>query len=169
MAKKDDKKSKKKDDDKGEDSGGDKKKLVIVAVVVLAISYFMFGRGGGGAEGATTTTTTIPISEEAEGAVLDVGSLTVNLPGEPVHFARVSVAVVLVEGTDPLVVEGKFPLLLDATLTEMAKTDADTLRTVEGQDALRKALSEKAREIYNDEEEGVRLVKRVVLTELLIQ
>ena len=138
-------------------------------LVVAAAAYFFVFSGGSADAEAMAPTTTIALSEEAEGAILPVGALTVNLTDETPHFARVAFSVVLVEGTDPLVVEAKFPLMLDAALRELADFTSVELRTLAGQERLREALSEQAAALLNDEEEGVRLVTRVVLTDLLVQ
>ena len=92
-----------------------------------------------------------------------------NLSGEGTRFGRVAFSLVLVEGVDPLTVEGKLPLILDAALIELANFTAEDLLDASGQDDLRRALSESAREILNDEEEQERIVKRVILTDLLVQ
>ena len=162
-------------DDASEDSSEKKKgklnpkTLAIVAVVIGAAGYYFLGSGGGDPVAAGVPTTTIPLEEEADGAILSAGTLTVNLSGEGTRFGRVAFSLVLVEGVDPLTVEGKLPLILDAALIELANFTADDLLDASGQDDLRRALSESAREILNDEEEQERIVKRVILTDLLVQ
>lgn len=159
----------KSDSKESKDGGlGGKLKIVGAVVISLAAGYFFFGRGGASAETAVTTTT-IPLTEESEGAVAEVGTLTVNLADESPRFARVGVALVLVEGTDPLLVEGKFPLVLDAVLSEVGQFTAAELLSENGFDELRSRIGVHAVEIYNDEDEGERVVKRIVLTELLVQ
>ncbi len=159
------------ENDDADDASGKKKKLMMGAggLVFAAAAYFFVFSGSGADAEAMAPPTTMALSEEAEGAILPVGSLTVNLTDETPHFARVAFSVVLVEGTDPLVVEGKFALLLDAALRELADFTSVELRTLAGQERLRTALSEQAAELLNDEEEGERLVTRVVLTDLLVQ
>lgn len=158
-------------DDAADAAAAKKKKMMmgVGGLVVAAAAYFFVFSGGSADAEAMAPTTTIALSEEAEGAILPVGALTVNLTDETPHFARVAFSVVLVEGTDPLVVEAKFPLMLDAALRELADFTSVELRTLAGQERLREALSEQAAALLNDEEEGVRLVTRVVLTDLLVQ
>jgi len=168
-------------DEKPEEKGDDKKskmnpKVIGAVVVVLGAAwYFFLGPGGGSEAQAAVTTTTITLDEEGDGAILPVGTLTVNLTGEGTRFGRVAFALVLVEGVDPLTVEGKLPLILDAALSELAGFTAEDLLDNSGQEKLRSVLSSRARELLNteqDEEAGVvaeRIVKRVVLTDLLVQ
>ncbi|MCP3935849.1 MAG: flagellar basal body-associated FliL family protein [Actinomycetia bacterium] len=161
-------------DDKDGDDGGKeggkgglmgKLKFVIVGVVALGAGYFLFGGGGG--ESSAGPTTTIALEDLNDGAILAVGTLTVNLTDEQPHFGRVAFSVVLVEGTDPLPIEPQLPLLLDAALKRLSSYTADELRTTQGQERLRNELSSDAIELLNDETD--RVVKRVVLTDLLVQ
>lgn len=160
---------KKDKDDKG--GLGGKLKLVGIVVVTLAVGYFMFGRGGAAAEAAVTTT--IPLTEETEGSIIQAGTLTVNLADEQARYAKVGVALVLVEGADALAVEAKLPLVLDAVLSEVRAMTADELLSSDGFDRVRSAIGDAAIGIYNEPSEDglpeVRVVKRVVLTELLVQ
>lgn len=164
-----------KDDDgaAGDDAAAaaKKKKLMMIvgAVVVAGAGYTFLGGGGDASAESMGPTTTIALSEEVDGLILPVGTLTVNLADETPHFARVAFSVVLIEGVDPTLIEPKFALLLDAALRELAPFDAVQLRTLEGQELLRTKLSEQAIELLNDEEEAVRVVKRVILTDLLVQ
>lgn len=143
------------------------KLLAIVGVVVAAAAYFFLFSGGGEVAEAGVTTTTISLAEEEDGAIIASGTLTVNLADPGVRFGRVSFALVLVLGVDPLTVEPKLPLILDAALSELAGFSADDLLGLDGQERLRSVLSDRAREILNSEDE--RIVKRVVLTDLLVQ
>jgi len=168
-------------DEKPEDKGDDKKskmnpKVIGIVVVVLgAAGYFFLGPGGDAAAEVSVTTTTISLEEEADGAILPVGTLTVNLAGQGTRFGRVAFALVLVEGVDPLIIEPKLPLVLDAALAELAGFTAEELLEGSGQEKLRAVLSERARDLLNtdqDDEANVvaeRIVKRVVLTDLLVQ
>ncbi len=164
----DDEKKEKGDKEKG---GGGKIKIIGIIVATLAVGYFLFGRGGAAEAGPPPTT--IPLSEEPEGAIVTAGTLTVNLADESPRYAKVGVALVLVEGADPLLVEGQLPLILDAVLSEVSAMSADELLSSSGFDTLRNSIGDAAVNIYNDvPEDGtpeVRVVKRVVLTELLVQ
>jgi flagellar basal body-associated protein FliL len=158
----------------GKEKGGMAGKLKLVGVIVatLGVAYFLFGRGGASAE-TPVTTTTIPLSEEAEGAIVTAGTLTVNLADETPRYAKVGVALVLVEGSDPLQVESKLPLILDAVLSHVSNMTAEQLLSPSGFETLRQTLTTAAAEIYNETPDDgspeIRVVKRVVLTELLVQ
>jgi len=156
-------------EDAKEKSGGkfNPKMIAIVVVVLGGAGYYFMGGGGTEPVDASVTTTTIPLDEEADGPILSAGTLTVNLAGEGTRFGRVSFSLVLVEGVDPLTIEPKLPLVLDAALTELAAFSASDLLGASGQEQLRTVLSDRAREILNDEDE--RVVKRIVLTDLLVQ
>lgn len=151
----------------GEKKGGlmGKLKFVIVGVVALGAGYFLFGGGGG--ETSAAPTTTVALADLPDGSILPVGSLTVNLSDEQPHFGRVAFSVVLVEGADPLSIEPKLPLLLDAALKRLSSYTAEDLRSSAGQERLRNELSADAVDLLNDETS--RVVKRVVLTDLLVQ
>ena len=162
---------KKKKDNEAEDEeekggGGLKKKLLIVGAVGVAV-YMFFFRGGGSESEAAVTTTTIAIDDELPGEVVDVGVMTVNLADVEPRFARVGVALVLVEGVDPTAVEPKFALVKDALLTQLATYSANDILGIAGQELLRRDLTTRAREIYNVDDE--RVVIRVVFTDLLVQ
>jgi flagellar basal body-associated protein FliL len=94
----DPKKAKK--NNKGEEGGegkkkkGRKKKILILLVVGVG-GYMMFGRSSGALVDAGLDP--IPLSEEVGGAVVEVGTLTVNLADEAPRYVKVGVALVLVE------------------------------------------------------------------------
>ncbi len=159
-------KKKKDDDAKDEGDAAKKKKMMIIGgVVVAAAGYFFLGSGGDAAEAAPPTT--LALADEADGLILPVGALTVNLADETPHFARIAFSVVLIEMVDPTLVEPKMALLLDAALREMATFSAEELRSVQGQELLRSKLSAQAIALLNTED--ARFVKRVILTDLLVQ
>ena len=179
-AKKEKKAKKAKEGEEGEEGAkkkkkGGKKKILILLVVGVG-GYMMFGRSSGASADESPP---IPLSEEAEGAVVEVGTLTVNLADEAPRYVKVGVALVLVEGADPLSVAGKFPLVLDAVLTEISSMTAVELLSDTGFEEAKRRIGDQAIGIYNEEavydEEtgtetgGVRTVKRIVLTELLVQ
>jgi len=127
---------------------------VVVLVVVVVAGWWLFLR---------------PAADEEEPPVVDgeivaLDPLTTTLGVDSPSHARVALAVVLAEGADPADVEARTPLLQDALLREVARMRADELRSAEGSDALRTRLTVDAKEIWGDE-----VVRRVVLTELLVQ
>jgi flagellar basal body-associated protein FliL len=100
---------------------------------------------------------------ELDGEIVALPPMTTTVGEASMHHARVAVAVVLSHGQDPAVVEMRAPLLQDALLRELAEMDGPTVRSAEGSDALRAALSREAEDIWGDD-----VVRRVILTELLI-
>lgn len=149
--------------------GGGKSKMMMfggIAVAVAALAYAFVLKPSAPAAPAEEAH-----AEPVPGAVVDVGQMTVNL-ADADRFARVSFAVVLVEGAEAGGghgggeggVEAKFPLLKEAVLFEFSKLTSDQLRAPGGLDAISKIVSERARAIYEHGE-----VMRVVFTELLVQ
>lgn len=134
-----------------------RKKLVVLLLllVVAGAGGWWFFLGPANAEEAV---------EDVDGAIVPVEPMTTTVGHSALRHARVSIGVVLVNDTAPDVIAPKLPLLQDALLREMAALSADELRTVEGSDGLRTRLSAEARAIWGDD-----LVRRVILTELLVQ
>lgn len=131
--------------------------LVLVLVVLLlgggAAAWFLLGGDGDDAP-----------AEAVDGAIVPLEPLTTTLGEAGLRHARISVALVLADGESPSVVAPKQALLLDAVLREVARMDGDHLRSAEGSDQLRERLSGAAQDIWGEE-----VVRRVVLTELLVQ
>lgn len=103
-------------------------------------------------------------AQPEEGEIVDVAELTVNVAGDSVHYARVGFAVVLSADAPADVVTPELALLKDAAISEIGRFSAEELRTPEGGDALRAALTTRARELWPGGE-----VLRVVLTGLVVQ
>lgn len=144
-----------------ESSGsGGKRTRLIIAVVVLALAAVaakMFLLPGAAAESG-------PPPAPEEGAVVTIGQMTTSLAGGGSHYARVELAAVADAATDATALEERFPLMRDQALTVLMGFSAEELRTVEGADALRAALTERAQEVWEEGE-----VLRIVLTDLLVQ
>ena len=139
---------------------GGRVKLLVVALVVLA----------GAGVGAKTFLLPAPAADEGapavveEGPVVTIGQMTTSLAGEGTHYARVDLAAVTNAAADPASLEERFPLMRDEALDVLMGFSAQDLRTVEGADRLRTALTARAQEVWEDEQ-----VLRVVLTDLLVQ
>ncbi|MEX2548934.1 MAG: flagellar basal body-associated FliL family protein [Nitriliruptoraceae bacterium] len=135
-----------------------KKLLLIGAVVIVLIAgaaaWWLFLKPAGD-----------EVAPEAiDGEIVIFEPLTTTLGVSSPRHARVSLAVVLTEDADPTLIEARKPLLQDALLQEIAVMQADQLRSSEGMAQLRAALTEDAISIW-----GADTVRRVVLTELLVQ
>lgn len=138
-----------------------RRKLVVVLVLAIVLG------GSGGAAGWWFFLRDVPPAEAEEpedGEIIRLEPLTTTLGEATLRHARVAMAVVLVEGEDPVEAELKAPELQDALLREVATMDADELRSAEGSERLRQQLTTDARRIWGDE-----VVRRVLLTELLVQ
>lgn len=151
----------------------DRKKLMMIGAVVLVVAggaYFKLGKSADPAAAAVPGAAPAAVAAPVEGAIVEIGSLTVNLSAPQLHYARVNFSVVLSEGTPEDVVRPKFPLLKDAAITEVGRSTPDALVTTEGVDDLRARLTERAREIYPpDVPEGTSPVLRIIFTELVVQ
>ena len=145
--------------DASADAKGGKRKLVVVAVVVLAVVAVvakMFLLPSGAADG--------PPPPPEEGTVVTIGQMTTSLAGGGTHYARVEIAAVANAAADATALEERFPLMRDEALSVLMGFTPDQLRTVEGADALRAALTDAAQEVWEDDQ-----VLRIVLTDLLVQ
>lgn len=141
-----------------DDAGGGRGKLI----VILAVVVLLLGGGGG-----VWWFVLAPDEEPAppgDGAIVAIEPLTTTTGEDTMRHARVGIAVVLVEGQLPEVLDEHLPLLQDELLREIAGMNADQLRSVAGSEELRSRMSEHAVEIWGEE-----VVRRVVLTELLLQ
>lgn len=140
--------------------------LALVAVVVLgaggAAAWFLVLAPGPDAE--VEAEADAEQAPPVDGAIVDVTNFTASLAGPDAHFAKVGFAVVLREDAVTEQVSPRFPLLRDAALSVLARTEAPALRSADGQDRLRADLSAAAQEVWPDGE-----VLRVVLTELVVQ
>jgi flagellar protein FliL len=101
---------------------------------------------------------------DVDGPIVAVPPMTTTVGQSALHHARVSLAVVLTDGADAEDITPRIPLLQDALLQQMATVSADELRSAEGSAALRDRLSDQARAIWGED-----VVRRVILTELLVQ
>ncbi len=99
----------------------------------------------------------------AEGEVVRLDPMTTTVGGPTVRHARLTMALVLVEGVDPQRIEGRVPLLQDALLLELSTMSGEQLHRTEGARALRERMTGHAHDIWDDE-----VVSRVVFTELVI-
>lgn len=138
----------------GEEGGRGRLMMIVAAVLVLLVGAAVWWFVLADHEPAPP----------ADGEVVVLPSLTTTTGSATLRHARISMGIVLVEGQDPDVLGLRAPLLQDALLREIALMDADTLRSGEGSDQLRRALTADAIDIWGEE-----VVRRVILTELLVQ
>ncbi|HEY8339789.1 MAG TPA: flagellar basal body-associated FliL family protein [Egibacteraceae bacterium] len=131
---------------------------VLVGLAVGAAAYLVLLKPNDPA-----AATEVPAAPE-EGEIVDVAELTVNVRGDGLRYARVGFAVVLAADASADAVTPDLPLLKDAAISEIGRFTAEQLRTPEGGDALRSALTKRAARLWPDGE-----VLRVVLTSLVVQ
>lgn len=106
-----------------------------------------------------------PVADEVvEGEIVTLDPLTTTTGTASLHHARVGLAIVLTEDGDEEAIRARTPLIQDALLRAVAERDADTLRSAEGSEQLRRDLTDEAHQIWSPEE-----ISRVVLVELLVQ
>lgn len=129
--------------------------LVGAVVVAVAAAAWWFLLGPASAE---------EVIPDEDGEIVALEPMTTTVGKDGVAHARVAVAVVLTVPADPSVVEPREALLYDALLREVSALGASELRGSEGSEGLRQRLSAAAREIWGED-----VVRRVVLTELLVQ
>lgn len=140
-----------------EGAGGRGKLIVLVVLAALLLA-------GGAAAWWFLSPGEDPDREPVDGPIVPIEPLTTTTGNDSLRHARIGMAVVLAEGQDAEVVSERLPLLQDALLREIAGMSADELRSIDGSEGLRVRLSNHARDIWGEE-----VVRRVVLTELLLQ
>jgi len=152
-------KKKKEKKPKGDKKKGGKKKLIILLVLLLgggfAAKTFLLGGGA-------------PAKAEPEppapGEIIEIDPLTVNLADPGLHYARVGLGVVLVEGAVSDPVNAHIALLKDAAISIVGRYESTVLATSKGQNQLRKQLTTMAQKLFDGD-----VVLEVVLTELVVQ
>ena len=142
-----------------EPTGGSRRRRLLVVGLPLTLAVLL--AAGWWAMGLADAAEEIP---DVDGEIVPLEPLTTTVGEHGIHHARVGIAIVLTVEATAEDVTPRTALLKDALLRQVAGTDADTVRSAEGSDRLRAALSETAREIWGEE-----VVRRVVLTELLVQ
>jgi flagellar protein FliL len=141
-----------------EEAPRSKRKLVLVALLVA-----LLGVGGGGWWYLGPAAADEP-PVDADGEIVPVPAMTTTVGESHLQHARVSLGIVLQHDADPAVIRPQIPLLQDALLREMAAMSAEELRGTVGSSALRERLGAEARAIWGED-----VVRRVILTELLVQ
>ncbi len=134
-----------------------RRRLLLIGLPLVVVALAIGGWWIGFADAAEE----VP---DVDGEIVPLEPLTTTVGEHGIHHARVGVAIVLTVRAEPEDVTPRTALLQDALLREVAAMDADTVRSSEGSDQLRERLSATAREIWGEE-----VVRRVVLTELLVQ
>lgn len=102
--------------------------------------------------------------EVTDGEVVVLEPLTTTTGNATLRHARISLGIVLTDRAEPGDVRPQVALLQDELLRLVAEMDGDQLRGPQGSAMLRGSLTETAHELWGED-----VVRRVVLTELLVQ
>lgn len=147
-------------------AGGKGRKMLLVGVVlgVAAVAaWFLLLAPAPAPPPGEAAAEPEPAASPSEGAVHEVATLTVNLDDPELRYARVQFGVVAdaAATVDPT---PRMPLLRDRAISTIAGFTPARLRTVDGHEELRAALTADAHEVWPDGE-----VVRVVLYDLIVQ
>lgn len=144
-----------------------KKKKMIIGGVLAAGAVYRFVLSGG-----EPPPDALALAEEAaaelvvaEGEIIQIPEMTLNLADiDELHFARIGLAVVLLEGEDPVIAQTKMPLVQDVVVDVIGDMTFEELRVPGAKEDLRTVISEKAREAFDGE-----MVSRVLFTSFVMQ
>lgn len=140
--------------------GGRKKLRLIVVLLVVALA------GTAGLKMTLLAPSEAAVEDVVpeEGDIVTIGEMTTSLAGGGSHYVRVQLAAVMSASADPVAAEERFPLMRDRALGVLMAFTAEELRTVEGAERLRTALTKEAQTVWDEDQ-----VLRIVLTDLLVQ
>lgn len=156
--------AKKKAKEGDEPKKGGKQKQIIAVVIAAALGYkFMLAPKPKAtqdvAAGATGATAKI-----AEGEVVPLPDLTLNLAGTQTHYLRVGIALILEKGTSAKAMEAELPIASDVAVDTLSNKTFEELQQPDAKIEIKKELSEKVREAYEDKK-----VARVIFTSFVMQ
>ena len=144
-----------------------KKKMMIIGAVLAAGAVYKFVLSGGGDVPPDALASVDEVVEEqvAEGDIIPIPEMTLNLADEDeLRFARIGLAVVLLEGEDPVVAATKMPLVQDVVVDVVGDMTFAELRAPGAKEALKETVSELSREAFDGE-----TVSRVLFTSFVMQ
>lgn len=143
-----------------------KKKKMIIGGVLAAAAVYRFVLSGGDAPPDALASVDEQVEEAVdEGEIIQIPEMTLNLADkDELHFARIGLAVVLLEGEDPVVATTKMPLVQDVVVDVIGDMTFDELREPGAKEALRDTISELSREAFNGE-----MVSRILFTSFVMQ
>ena len=144
-----------------------KKKVMIGAFLASAAVYKFVLSGGGEVPPDALASVDGVVAEEqvAEGDIIPIPEMTLNLADEDeLRFARIGLAVVLLEGEDPVVAGTKMPLVQDVVVDVVGEMTFAELRAPGAKEALKEKVSELSREAFDGE-----TVSRVLFTSFVMQ
>lgn len=144
-----------------------KKKKMIIGAVLAAGAVYKFVLSGGGEVPPDALASVDEMVEEdvAEGDIIPIPEMTLNLADKgELRFARIGLAVVLLEGEDPVVASTKMPLVQDVVVDVVGDMTFAELRAPGAKEALKETVSQLSREAFDGE-----VVSRVLFTSFVMQ
>lgn len=143
-----------------------KKKKMVIGAVLAAGAVYKFVLSGGEPPPDALAAVDDPVEVViAEGEIIAIPEMTLNLAdADELHFARIGLAVILLEGEDPVIAGTKTPIVQDVVLTVVGDMTFDELRAPGAKEALKETISELTREAFNGE-----TVSRVIFTSFVMQ
>ena len=138
-------------------------------LVIAALALVVLGGGGAGAwwfflRGRAPEVKEAPKVEETVRATVPLGSVVVNLTGEPRRYLRVAVSLGISNAKETKTVEERKPELLDLLIAVLSTTEMETLTSDAGRAELKETLLERIRG-----EIALPTVARIYFTEFVIQ
>ncbi|MDW3179337.1 MAG: flagellar basal body-associated FliL family protein [Acidimicrobiia bacterium] len=143
-----------------------KKKKMIIGGVLAAGAVYRFVLSGGEPPPDALAAVDEPVEVAiVEGEIIQIPEMTLNLADkDELHFARIGLAVVLLEGEDVTIATTKMPLVQDVVVDVIGEMTFDELREPGAKDQLREVISEQSREAFNGE-----TVSRILFTSFVMQ
>lgn len=143
-----------------------KKKMMIIGGVLAAGAIYQFVLSGGEPPpDALASVDEVAEIEVDEGEIIAIPEMTLNLADiDELHFARIGLAVVLLEGEDPVIAQTKVPLVQDVVVDVVGDMTFEELRKPGAKEELRDVISEKAREAFKGE-----MISRILFTSFVMQ
>ncbi len=143
-----------------------KKKKMIIGGLLAAAAVYRFVLSGGDPPPDALAAVDEPAEVEvAEGEIVQIPEMTLNLADkDELHFARIGLAVVLLEGEDVTIATTKMPLVQDVVVDVIGDMTFEELRAPGAKDNLREIISERSREAFDGE-----TVSRILFTSFVMQ
>jgi flagellar basal body-associated protein FliL len=145
-----------------------KKMMMIGGGLLAAVAVYRFVLAPPAEVPETLASTEDVVEEIAEGEIIAIPEMTLNLAESPgdgqLHYARIGLAVVLQEGVDPVIGGTKMPLVQDVVVDVVSLLTFEDLRVTGALQELKAEVSARAREAFDGE-----MVSRVIFTSFVVQ
>ena len=171
-------KGKKKDEgeEEEEESGGGGKKKIIMIVLALAaaggVYKFVLAKPANPAAELTPEQVAAQVTAEQikealdpkEGEIVPMDEMILNLSGPKGGYLKITLALVLQEGTTAAEFKLELPLAADVAVQYLSSQNIDTFATAEGRAKVKEDLSKQVRTAYKEAK-----VERVLITAVVTQ